>query len=135
MNYILILFWFLVNFSHSQYPYISYNGETLPNHDLLRYRWGYSIRLRCHTDLLSCCNETFGGTWYTPSQSIYNPLNQYNGNMFVELDGHIDTSGIYECRIPTFNNRQGESVYVGLYRSGGIYCNNNYTIIIISEDS
>ena len=125
MNYFslcLFLICSLVSLSHSRYPYISYDGETLTNHSLLRFDQGHSIRMRCHTDLSSCCNETYGA-WKTPLNSSYS--DQIHGDMFVDLNGVIDTSGIYECIIPTFSNRQGESVYVGLYpREGTIYHSN-----------
>ena len=118
----LFLLCHLVKLSHSQYPFISYNGQILPNHAYLRLHT--SINVKCHTDLASCCNRTYGihyGNWYTPSGLIITNQDAVPGHMIIDLRvTTFSTSGIYYCTIPTQSNLAGDSVYVGLYNSGGI---------------
>ena len=127
MKYCLFLFLLchLVKLSHSQYPYISYNEQILPNHAYLRLHT--SINVKCHTDLASCCNRTYGihyGNWYTPSGLIITNQDAVPELMIIDLRvTTFSTSGIYYCTIPTQSNLAGDSVYVGLYNSGGIYQN------------
>ena len=92
-----------------------------------------SDSLQCHTDLETCCISAYGparGDWYFPygnrlqfsngSDGIY----QQHAAQRVDLHrrNNGDTSGIYRCTIETnaVNDDDGwETVYVGLYASGG----------------
>ena len=146
---VLCLLWSLVE-AHSQteYPYISFMGEILPNHSYVNLSLvgnSSSDCVQCHTDLTSCCshlqdNETYHvhhrGNWNPPSSDMRLPYNFESGDIYEEHKyrrtelhrrNNADTpSGIYHSSIPTIavhdDNRQNvrESVYLGLYSSGGI---------------
>ena len=88
--------------------------------------------VQCHTDLNTCCSKPQGddrGDWYFPNGirlPFPGPVNLYEtrGAQVVVLRyrGSGGTSGIYHCDIETnaVNDDDGrESVYVGLYISGG----------------
>ena len=86
--------------------------------------------VQCHTDLNTCCSGADGpdrGDWYFPD-GYRLPLsgNVYEGRgpqlAVLQYTGSGGTSGIYRCDIETVavNNNDGhETVYVGLYTSGG----------------
>ena len=99
----------------------------------------------CHTDLATCCRTQAGsdlGNWFFPSGDplLGAGLNNANPNHIAErrLDqlvrlqrgptGTISDiqSGIYRCAIETVavnstDNTVRETVYVGVYGSGGIF--------------
>ena len=126
--------------SHPFSPYVSFMGANLLNHSYvdLTAVGNENSKVQCHTDLISCCNRTQGinrGDWYFPNGSRLQ-FNGDRGDIFeqrvaerVDLrrrnDG--DTSGIYRCDIETNHNHihnasdntTRETVYVGLYASGG----------------
>ena len=128
--------------SHPFSIYVSFMGDNLLNHSYVDLtavgNYNSSSRVQCHTDLISCCNRTHGinrGDWYFPNGSRLQ-FNGDPGDIFeqrvakrVDLrrrnDG--DTSGIYRCDSETFHNHihdesdntTRETVYVGLYASGG----------------
>ena len=119
---------------HSQTaPYLTFMGNNIPNHgyvDLNTVGTENTHAVQCHTDLTTCCSGSQGpdrGDWFFP-----------NGNRLpfsgVVFEGRSDqrvsllytgsggTSGIYHCDIETVavNNNEGhETLYVGLYTSGG----------------
>ena len=106
----------------------------LPNHAYINFslvgEYG-NVSVRCHTDLSTCCTETQGdhrGDWIPPDSEEGMPLSsnasagiyQVQGRRRVILRRKNDAvmpSGIYRCDIPT--NDMRESVYVGLYATGG----------------
>lgn len=121
------------------FPYISFMGQTLANNSYVELKFvgndsnGYNS-LQCHTDLGTCCSRAQGshrGDWYYPNGSRL----QFRGGFFEvrsdqvvilrKLTGIVMPSGIYRCDIPTaevHDDSDGsvrESVYVGLYSSGG----------------
>ena len=119
---------------HSQTsPYLTFMGNNIPNHsyvDLNTVGIGNTNEVQCHTDLDTCCGGAQGvdrGDWYFPNG---NKL-QFSGNVYegrgpqlvvLRYTGSGGTSGIYRCDIETnaVNNNDGrETVYVGLYTSGG----------------
>ena len=86
--------------------------------------------LQCHTDLQSCCSGSQGpdrGDWHFPDGNRL----PFSGNVYEgRSDGLVllfytssgGTSGIYRCDIETVavnDNGDHETVYVGLYTSGG----------------
>ena len=97
----------------------------------------------CHTDLTTCCNTASGpdrGDWYFPDGTrlpgagfnnvITHPITVRYRNQLVRLQrgpvGAISDipSGIYRCDIETVavnsaDNTARETVYVGVYGSGG----------------
>ena len=135
---LLCLLWSLVEVhSQTEYPYVSFMGETLPNHAYVNLSLvgnGYS-GVQCHTDLSTCCTGTQGvhhGDWYHPDSEMrlpfYDDIYEVRGAQRVDLRRRNNAdmpSGIYRCRIATNavhddNDRYvRESVYVGLYASGG----------------
>ena len=128
---------------HSQTaPYVSFMGETLPNHayvnlSLVGSDGSGSDSVQCHTDLDTCCNVDHHGDWICPGREERLPFSNEDGDIYeVRGDQRVDLhrrnnadmpSGIYRCDIPTnaVHNDSDisvrESVYVGLYASGGIY--------------
>ena len=89
--------------------------------------------VQCHTDLHTCCSRRQGfdrGDWYFPNGYRL----PFSGNVIegrtdeqvvLQYTGNSGTSGVYRCDIETFatkNNDGRDSVYVGLYTSGGKEC-------------
>ena len=119
--------------------FIRFMGVDLTNHSYVNLTLvgnapDGSDSVQCHTDLSTCCNAAAGpdrGDWYFPNGTRL-PFPHTTFNIFerrvaqrVELlhRGRSDvTSGIYHCTIETnaVNDDDGrETVYVGLYASGG----------------
>ena len=136
-----LLLWSLVEVhSQTEFPYVSFMGDTLPNHGYVDLTLvgrpedgGHS--LECHTDLETCCSGPQGihrGDWYFPNgarlhfSSGSDDIYQQRGDQRVELrlsNNANPPSGIYRCDIPTDAvnaNSARETVYVGLYATGGI---------------
>ena len=145
---LVVLLWSLVEV-HSQpaAPYVSFMGENLPNHayvDLTLVGNNTYNLVRCHTDLASCCGSSQGdhrGDWYFPdggrleNSSHGGDIDRTRGDMRVNLrrrNNATGPSGIYRCDIATVAVHDDndlsvrETVYVGLYASGGIYILPNY---------
>ena len=92
-----------------------------------------SDSVQCHTDLSTCCSVPQGtdrGDWYFPNGNRLNfngddgDIYEFRGAQQVDLRRRIngDASGIYHCTVETnaVNDDDGrETVYVGLYASGG----------------
>ena len=145
---LLCLLWSLVEV-HSQtgYPYVSFMGETLPNHayvdlSLVGNDGSGSDSVQCHTDLDTCCTMAQGphrGDWIPPGSEERLPFSSDSSEsgdirevcgaqrVNLRLGNNADMpSGIYRCRIATSAVHDDddpsvtESVYVGLYASGGI---------------
>ena len=130
----------LVKVQSQTAPYLTILGNNIPNHgyvDLNIVGIGFSINnvqsLQCHTDLPSCCSSSQGpnrGDWYFPngnrlqfSGNVYEVRSDQGVHLFYKGSG--GTSGIYRCDIETIavkDNDGRETVYVGLYTSGGEYC-------------
>ena len=156
---LLSLLWSLVEV-HSQpaAPYVSFMGENLANHsyvDLTLVGTDGSDpgnNVRCHTDLSSCCSSSQGihrGDWYFPDGSSVprlvatGDIVRYRGAQRVDLhrrNNAMSPSGIYRCDIATDAVHDDgdlsvrETVYVGLYASGGnelIRCYNSKPLSLI----
>ena len=122
---------------HSQtFSHLTFMGNNIPNHsyvDLSTVGNDNTNAVQCHTDLLTCCSSNQGpdlGDWYFPNRnrlpfSGYGNVYEHRGAQVVVVrytGGSGGTSGIYRCDIETnaVNYNDGrESVYVGLYTSGG----------------
>ena len=126
---------------HSQtVPYVSFMGTNLTNHSYVNLTLvgrpedgGDSVQ--CHTDLSTCCSSNQGaarGDWYFPNGNrLQFSSDIYEKRVAQRIDLHRrnngDTSGIYRCDIETnavhsnddSDNTTRETVYVGLYASGG----------------
>ena len=98
----------------------------------------------CHTDLTTCCRSQAGpdqGDWYFPDGTVLpgagsdnvnsHPITERKRNQLVRLQRGPPTAtgtvpdGIYHCDIETVavnsaDNTARETVYVGVYGSGGI---------------
>ena len=121
-------------------------GETLPNHgyvdlSLVGKAADGSDSVQCHTDLSTCCRVADGqyrGDWRPPGSEARLPFSGDDGSSHdiyeartaerVDLRRRNNAdmpSGIYRYDIPTnavhndSDIRVRESVYVGLYASGG----------------
>ena len=126
---------------HSQtVPYVSFMGESLPNHAYMDLTLvGEDDSVQCRTDLSSCCSGSQGqhrGDWYFPNGTrlplpgqgdIYEAREDQQVDLLRIINNATSPSGIYRCDIPTdvFNDENDisvrETVYVGLYTTGGIY--------------
>ena len=140
---LLSLLWCLVE-AHSQTaPYVTFMGETLPNHayvDLSEVGLGgiadagSGDELVCHSDLTTCCRGSDQGHWYFPNGT---QLHEAGSNVPIverKLDQQVRLqrgpvsgdipSGVYCCDIETADSSdtttQG-TVFVGLYGYGGMY--------------
>ena len=122
-------------------PYVTFKGNTIPNHGYVNLGLvgddpsGSNNVLQCHTDLNTCCRNMDGshrGDWYFPNGTRL----QFNspGLVFYEnreaqrvdlrrRNNANSPVGIYRCGIPTSADPSVRAtVYVGLYTaSGGIY--------------
>ena len=152
---LLCLLWSLVEVhSQTEYPYVSFIGGSqiaLPNHtyvNLSLVAGNGSHSVRCHTDLSTCCRGSEGihrGDWIPPGSEESLPLPsdtsadiyQVQGDRRVTLRRRNNAdmpSGIYHCDIATIavhddnDTSVRESVYVGLYATGG-NCHNIVTMI------
>ena len=146
---LLRLLWSLVEVhSQTEYPYVSFIGGdsvALPNHafanlSLVGEVGSHSVR--CHTDLSTCCRGSDGdhrGDWIPPGSDMRLPFSNDTSAGIYQVQGPLPQrvilrrrnnadmpSGIYRCDIPTNAVHDNddisvrESVYVGLYASGGI---------------
>ena len=142
---LLCLLWSLVEVQSQAAPYVTFQGNPLPNHSYVDFdevgmtRSGSDTNtVQCHTDLSTCC-DTFQasprGDWFFPNGTRL-PIFNEPGDIQESLQSQvvhirrlnpaiIGPSGIYRCFIGTIavhdNNDPsvGEAVYVGLYHNGG----------------
>ena len=100
-----------------------------------------SDSVQCRTDLTSCCtgglsDSTDRPDWYFPNNGSGVRFMNDGGDIYQDREARridlrrrnnvLSPSGIYRCEIPTgdTNNFVRETVYVGIYSSGGIVCFN-----------
>ena len=141
---LLVLLWSLVEVHSQTAPYVSFMGETLPNHafvnlSLVGNDGDGNDSVQCHTDLNTCCSGAQGGDrgdWYFPSgdrlQFSNKPGDIYEFRTAQQVDlrrrnnGDMP-SGIYRCNIETMEVNSADStdtttretVYAGIYATGG----------------
>ena len=136
---ILLAFCFATVYSQT-FPYLSFMGNTLPNHayvDINLLGSSDDEGIQCYTDLYTCCSSTQGshrGDWYFPNKSrvlfikdIYRQ--RQRGRVVLERRNNVTSpSGIYRCDISTTssvhnsdNTSSTDSVFVGIYGKGGNY--------------
>ena len=143
---LLCLLWSLVEVhSQTEYPYVSFIGgdsAALPNHAYVNLNLVGEVgrnSVRCHTDLSTCCTESQGihrGDWIPPGSNMTLSESDSSGGIYQvqRADQRVNLrrrnnadmpSGIYRCDIPTIathvdnDTTVRESVYVGLYATGG----------------
>ena len=152
VSVLLFLLWSLVEVHSQTVPYLTFMGETLPDHsyvDLsaLGELTNVDDHVVCHTDLTTCCGgNDFNdrGYWYFPNGYVLpgvikdnatttNPIVLMRDLLLVRLirgTGPGDApSGLYRCIIetvavyspytPSPDNGIGETLYVGVYSTGG----------------
>ena len=142
---LVVLLWSLVEVhSQTEYPYVSFMGENLPNHsyvDLTQVGTDNSDpgnTVRCITDLSTCCHSQTGdhrGDWYFPNETRLDGGSSgdsiYEGRFNRRVDlrrrhNVMGPSGIYHCDIATVAVHDDndlsvrDTVSVGLYANGGI---------------
>ena len=152
---LLTLLWSLVEVHSQTAPYVSFMGETLPNHSYVDLTLVGDPQLnpnaetvQCHTDLPTCCSGSQGlhrGDWYFPDGTTRLPfsslgvgIHEARGAQQVDIRRNNNAnspSGIYRCDIPTDavqDNSVRETVYIGLYATGGnnVQCTFVYTCIL-----
>ena len=138
MMRLLCLFLILGEVHCRTVPFVSFmnNNKIIPNHGYLDLNTVYTTEnnsVTCHTDLNTCCSAAQGpdrGDWYFPNGNRL----PFSGDVYEGRGVHLvhlrytgtgGISGIYRCDIETnaFRNSDGhETVYVGLYASGGEKC-------------
>ena len=148
-----LLLWSLVEVhSQTEFPYVSFMGETLANHSYVnlylvgtdRSTGSTSNTVKCHTDLQSCCTAFEGGhraDWYFPNGDRLPFSTPTVGIHEIREDERVDLrrknndnspSGIYRCDIPTIavNDENDisvrDTVYIGVYANGGTRCDDLY---------
>ena len=124
---LLFLLWSLVEVHSQTAPYLTFMGETLPDHSyvdlsVLGEFANETDHVVCHTDLTTCCggvDDPDRGRWYFPNGTKELPLVEEDGitattNPIVERRRPTETvslirgtgpgdtpSGIYRCSIET----------------------------------
>ena len=138
-----LLLWSLVEVhSQTEFPYVSFKGETLLNHSYVNltlvgrpddpYHRQY---IACHTDLFTCCSSKDGshrGDWYFPNGTrLPHPggghifeartTQQVGLRRNFRSNSSPSSSGIYHCDIQTNDSDISvrETVYIGVYATGG----------------
>ena len=135
-----LLLWSLVEVHSQTVPYVSFMGETLPNHSYVNLTevgdddGDPGNTVRCHTDSSTCCSGDQGihrGDWYFPDGNRLlfpgpgRDIAEARGAQRVDIrrnNNDNSPSGIYRCDITTDavqDNSVRETVYVGLYATGG----------------
>ena len=134
----LLLLSFMVEVQCQQtFPYVSFMGQTLANHSYVDISQvgsdgSGSNSVQCHTDLSTCCSGAQGshrGNWHFPngyrlpflgSDDIYET--RISQRVDLRRSTANEPTGIYRCDIETdavHDDDMRETVYVGLYTSGG----------------
>ena len=134
-------------YSQPTAPYVSFRGVNLPNHGYVdlslvgdpETSTSSGDPVQCHTDIQDCCSDAEpgmnSGNWYFPdglnvpfTSNEDADIHMQRAAQRVELrrrDDALSPSGIYRCEIMVNgddNIRERETVYVGIYGSGGT-CN------------
>ena len=134
----LVLLSALIVVHTKTFPYVTFLGQSIPNHGYVNLSNVGSDRnnsVQCNTDLSTCCSGAEGserGDWYFPDETrvafseIGNTVYEGRGaqQVLLHYSGNVGRSGIYRCDIETkksnVTNEVGhETVYVGLYINGG----------------
>ena len=155
VSVLLFLLWSLVEVHSQTAPYLTFMGETLPDHSYVDLSAlgeidNWDDHVVCHTDLTSCCGGVDildRGFWFFPNGDTLpgagsaggtgaatNPIVLLRDILLVRLirgTGSGDVpSGLYRCIIetnadndpnsdPRPDNGIGETLYVGVYSTGG----------------
>ena len=140
---LLSLLWSLVD-SQTDFPYVSFRGESLPNHGYVdlslvgdpETSTSSGDAVQCHTDIQACCSTDEGGIhtgdWHFPdgervpfASDMTADIHSKRTARRVDLcrkRNALSPSGIYRCKIRVNGDDiipETERVYVGIYGSGG----------------
>ena len=134
---LLSLLWSLVEVHCQPAPYVTFMGNTVPNHGYVDLGQvgddgSSSDSVQCHTDVNTCCTGEQGphrGDWFAPGET---DRLGFSGDIYVDRnEQRVDLRrrnnptgpvGIYHCTIPTIavsDNSVRDTVYVGLYTASG----------------
>ena len=143
---VLLLLCVVVEVHSLTYPFVRYGNivPALSNHsylDLTTVGTVPSDRVKCHTDLSTCCSSRQGsdrGDWFFPNGSVLQfsdsghdiyqfPAATVGQRIDLSRRNNGVTNGIYQCAIETNAVHSNDSndtttreiIYVGLYASGG----------------
>ena len=135
---LLSLLWSLVEVHCQTFPYVTFMGNTVPNHGYVDLGQvgddgSSSDSVQCHTDLNTCCTGTQGphrGDWFVPGETDRLRFSGDPGDIFenrvaqrVDLRRRNSASspvGIYHCGIHTSADPSVRAtVYVGLFTASG----------------
>ena len=158
---LMSLLWSLVEVHCQTAPYVTFMGNTVPNHGYVDlslvgddYRNG-SDGVQCITDLSTCCSNRQGqhrGDWYFPdgtkrpfSGDIFEDRGSQRVDLFRRSGGNSPV-GIYHCNIATEaavhddnNISVRDTVYVGLYTASGgdlyLHLTCSYCIFFLADIS
>ena len=133
-------------YSQPTAPYVSFRGENLPNHGYVdlslvgdpETSTSSGDAVQCHTDIQACCSSAEpgmnSGNWYFPDDTRVPFSSDFTADISIQRaaqrvelrrrDDAVSPSGIYRCEIMVNgddNIPERETVYVGIYVSGGIY--------------
>ena len=140
----IMLLWCLVEVQpQSPYPYVSFLGETLPNHayvdlSLVGINQDGSDSVQCHTNVRTCCRSSEGlhrGDWFPPGSNMKLPFPALKDFVFEDREAQrVDLrqrnasspTGIFRCtvyvRVEGEENPVQRSAFVGLYLGDGGEC-------------
>ena len=144
MKIVLFLLFLVEVHCQQTFPYVSFGlmGQALANHSYVDLSTvgsasDNSDSVVCHTDLSTCCTSGQGshrGDWSFPGgtilpfadRSVPIGLGRAAQRAVIRRTTATGPTGIYRCRIATravhdyADISVGETVYVGLYVSGGM---------------
>ena len=137
---LLSLLWSLVD-SQTEFPYVSFRGESLPNHGYVdlslvgdpENSTSSGDAVQCHTDNRTCCTADEGGIrtgdWRFPDGKRVPFASDMTADIHLQRTAQrvdlrrrrnsLSPSGIYRCNIQVNGDDKRERVYVGIYGSGG----------------
>ena len=132
LSALLCLLCALVEVNSQTFPFLRFLGTDLPNHSYVDFNLVGKVMntgVECHSDLRCCADAAIRvADWYFPSgerlkgNRVFDTFVTYRDkNVQVRRKNGAETGGIYRCDIETIavNNGNRETVYAGLYSSGG----------------
>ena len=118
-------------------PYLSFRGRNLSNHSyvsIIQVMWYDNVE--CHSKLEGCCKTEEGprGDWFFPNGSMLKTDNYSYGTFQIHRFQKVNIrrlnwsslslppEGVYHCDIAVTTDKPSvhQSLYVGLYTTGGI---------------
>ena len=133
LSVLLCLLCALVEVNSQTFPFLRFMGTDLLNHSYVDFNLvgkAMNTGVECHSDLRCCVDaEIHVADWYFPNgERLHHASKRFDiyefykeKNVQVRRKNGAETGGIYRCDIETLaaNNGNRETVYAGLYSSGG----------------